>query len=42
MGEKKSSTWVFVFFKKIQDNSDMYLYFKKRLQVFLLIIVLVI
>ena len=32
----KSNTWAFVFFKKFQDNSDMYLDFKKWLQIFLL------
>ena len=34
--KKTISTWVFVFFKKLQDNSAMYLDFKKWLQVFLL------
>ena len=34
--EKKSNTWAFVFFKKLQDNSDMHLDFKKGLQVFIL------
>ena len=32
----KSNTWALVFFKKFQDNSDMYLDFKKWLQIFLL------
>ena len=34
--EKKSNTWAFVFFKKLQDNSDRHLDFKKWWQVFLL------
>ena len=33
---KKSNTWAFVFKKKIQGNSDMYLDFKKWLQFLLL------
>ena len=34
--EKKINTWVFIFYKKFQDNSDMHLDFKKWLQVFVL------